>query len=118
MGLNLRDFQNFRRMLTPELVKIVYVVGIIFIAMLSIASIVLSFIAADPITRVIWFFGGVIGGIGGFLYLRLGCESIIVVFKILDELVAINQKLTPSRTERSTDGYGRHVKRRDGQRTI
>jgi hypothetical protein len=102
-GLNLHDFQDFRKLLTPELIKIVYYLGLIAVAAVSLVSIWASFIVQEPL-RTVFFIGGIIYFGVGFLGLRLGCESIIVVFKILDELVAINQKLVPSGTDRRTDG--------------
>jgi hypothetical protein len=100
-GLNLHDFQNFRRMLTPELIKIVYVVGLGLTVIMSLVLIGASFIAGGALGAA-YFFGGVILLITGFLWLRLFCESIIVVFKILDELVAINQKLAPTEPNKRT----------------
>jgi len=82
------DFFNFKKMITPVLIKVSYVIGIIIISWYAVNS-----------ARSVWryseeygflTFWGVL--IGGQLTLRMICEGVILFFRVHDELVKINEK--------------------------
>lgn len=81
--------KNFDEMITPGIIKIVYWIGMVFVALASIITLVGSLTAGE--------FEGVLGAIliavFGFLMVRVYCELIILGFKAVDYLKNINRKL-------------------------
>ncbi len=82
-------FKNFDEMITPGIIKIIYWISMVFVALASIMTLVGSLIAGE--------FEGVLGAIliaiFGFLMVRVYCELIILGFKAVDYLKNINRKL-------------------------
>lgn len=83
--MNTGSIINFDRMITPSIIKILFLVGVAVAAVLSITMAI--------------FTGGFVGFLlGMFLFLvlvivsRVNCEIIIVIFKIHESLVAIKNK--------------------------
>jgi len=94
-------FKNFDEMITPRIVKILYWIGLIFVAIASIATLISSLIAGE--------FGGIIIAIVlavfGFLMVRVYCELIILGFKGVEYLKNINAKLDASNTRDQFEDY-------------
>ena len=89
----MKDFLNFKQMITPMFIRIIFIIGV---ALCVISGLVMIVSGAKS------EFGG--GGLvlTGVLYMFLGplvcriyCELLIVIFRILDELTAIRQHLAP-----------------------
>jgi len=89
----MKDFLDFKQMITPTFIRIIFIIGVVFSIIFGLVMIV-----AGAQAR----FGG--GGqvLFGVLYIFLGplvcriyCELLIVIFRILDELTAIRQHLAP-----------------------
>lgn len=82
-------FKNFDEMITPGIIKIIYWISMVFVALASIMTLVGSLIAGE--------FEGILGAIliaiFGFLMVRVYCELIILGFKAVDYLKNINRKL-------------------------
>ncbi|MFA6807993.1 MAG: DUF4282 domain-containing protein [Eubacteriales bacterium] len=85
----MNNFTNFDKMITPTIIKILFLVG-------SACSIILGFIS---------LFSGIAGGSGsgilfgliciilGPVFTRIYCELLIIIFKINDTLNEINEKI-------------------------
>jgi hypothetical protein len=82
---NFGEFMDFKQLIIPSIIKIVYVV---FAVVVALGGLVTMFTAG-----IFGFFGGLIGIIVGEICLRIGCESLLVMFLIYDELKDANRKL-------------------------
>ncbi|MGD0390677.1 MAG: DUF4282 domain-containing protein [Tepidisphaeraceae bacterium] len=89
----MKDFLDFKQMITPMFIRIIFIIGVVLCVISGLVMIV-----SGAQSR----FGG--GGLVlmGVLYMFLGplvcriyCELLIVIFRILDELTAIRQHLAP-----------------------
>ena len=82
-------FKNFDEMVTPGIIKVLYWIGLVFVALASIVILVSSLIAGE--------FEGILGAIlialFGFIMVRVYCELIILGFKSVEYLKNINNKL-------------------------
>lgn len=94
-------FKNFDEMVTPGIIKIVYWIGLIFVAIASIIMFFGSLLNGE--------FGGVVGAVFlatfGFLMVRVYCELIILGFKAVDYLKNINDKLNAPNNQDQFDDY-------------
>jgi hypothetical protein len=83
-GFDWSDFINFRYLITPGLVTVIYVLGAVFITLGAIGVL----LAGGT--------GGVIGGllifVFGNLYWRVILEFIIVLFRINEGIRSIDQR--------------------------
>lgn len=83
---------SFRRFVTPQLIKVLYVIGIALAALWSL-GILFSFAAQG----VLMFFAGIIVAplvfILGVLYARVVLELVMVIFRISETNGAILQKM-------------------------
>lgn len=89
----MNEFLSFKTMITPMIIRIIFLIGVVFCVIVGIVAIVAGATSS---------FGGgaqVLGGIGfmvlGPLACRIYCELLIVVFRILDELTTIRQHFAP-----------------------
>jgi hypothetical protein len=84
----------FRELVTPHLIKVVYIVGACFITAAGVWSILspetLSGYEADPIlTR----FGGIMVLLVGNLVWRMVCEGAILLFSLHEILVSLDNRV-------------------------
>ena len=103
-----KNFFNFNKLITTQLIKIIYIIGIIMIILGYIINILLIFLAAIGVSDIstyknlsIGIFGLIIFCIVGFLIMiilliiwRMICEGIILKFITYDKLVSIDTKLS------------------------
>ena len=75
------SFLSFDLMITPSIMKIVYIVGSIVIAL---GALVAMFTGGVP-----GFFAGLIGGAIALVYFRVLCELMVLFFKMHEELKQI-----------------------------
>ena len=80
------SFLNFDIMITPMIMKIVYIVGTIGIAL---AMLFVMFTGG-----VSGFFGGLIGGALALVYFRVICELLVLYFKIHGDVRKIRNNTT------------------------
>ena len=85
-GTGFGDFFAFRTLITPWLIKVLFVIGLI--SQLAFAAYMIVY-SNEKIGAFILFFG--------WIPLRIVCEIAILNFTIHTELVALNNK-TPYRT--------------------
>ncbi len=95
----------FRELVTPHLIKVVYIVGACFITAAGVWSILspetLRGYDADPIlTR----FGGIMVLLVGNLVWRMACEGAILLFSLHEVLVSIDNR---AKALMLRDGAGR-----------
>jgi Domain of unknown function (DUF4282) len=79
-GFSFGDFINFRYMITPGLITIIYVLAVIGITLGALAAINTSAVAAV----LIWVFG--------MLWVRVIFETMIVLFRINDGIQEIARR--------------------------
>lgn len=86
-------FFSFRTMITPGIIKLIYVLGAIGITIAGVVTIISAIKAGRYWGGAVW---GVIWGIGiiilGNLLWRVFCEELIVLFKIHDLLSSIEKR--------------------------
>lgn len=97
----LKKFRNFDEMVTPGIIKVLYWIGLIFVAIASIITLFGSLMAGE--------LGGILGAIVlaifGFLMVRVYCELIILGFKGVEYLKNINDKLDAANNQDRFDDY-------------
>jgi len=97
----LEKFKNFDEMVTPRIIKVIYWIGLIFVAISSIIALFGSLMAGE--------FGGVLGeillAVFGFLAIRVYCELIILGFKGVEYLKRINDKLDTTNDQNQFEDY-------------
>ena len=91
-------------MITGWIVRIVYIIGVLVIVLMAIAALaggILSGILSEDMDMI----GLITGPIGFFVILifgnilwRLTCESVILIFSLHDNLVAIRKALASGAT--------------------
>lgn len=82
-------FKDFDEMITPGIIRIIYWVGMVFVAFVGIIIILGSLVAGEIVGALIALFLAVLG----LLMVRVYCELIILGFKAVEYLRNINAKL-------------------------
>jgi len=83
-GFNFNDFLSFRYLITPALVTIIYVIGLIVISIAAIVTMT-SRSGGGPV-------GGLLLLIFGNLYWRMILEFLMVLFRMNDALQSIDRR--------------------------
>ncbi|MCX6159108.1 MAG: DUF4282 domain-containing protein [Ignavibacteriae bacterium] len=103
-----KNFFNFNKLVTTQLIKVIYIIGIIIIILGFVITIlfqVLTLLGVSNVATVKEFGFGVMGIIGfiilgfilTFIFLlmwRMFCEGIILKFITYEKLVSIDAKLS------------------------
>jgi hypothetical protein len=91
------DFLLFRRMLTPILIQVVFWIGVGYFALTGGATLVGTLLlrGIDLWTIVLAVLAALAQLILGPLLLRVGCEAILVLFRIHETLREIRDKENP-----------------------
>ena len=87
-AFSLQSLLSFEHMLTPLIIRGVYLVGVIFCVFGGLG-------AMSRGGHPIGFIGGLFGAILGIFFVRIVCETLIVVFQIneaLSDIKALLQK--------------------------
>jgi hypothetical protein len=102
MKFNSKDFFSFKKKITPNIIKWVYIVVSVLIVVAAVIGGFVSLVVSTVTGGVGGFFLGlllfVVYFIGAALYLiffRMFCEFIVVIFSIHTELKQINKKAGP-----------------------
>lgn len=90
-GLNWRNFISFRKMITPQIIKAVYIIGACLITLFGLAMIFTGgnlscFIPGGALTGIIFL-------LFGNLLWRISCELVILFFRINDTLSEIEKNI-------------------------
>ncbi len=83
---------SFSEMITPKIIRILYIIGLIGIALGTLAGIVTSLATAGA-AGLASIVVAPIGAIIGVIFLRVYMELIILLFNIYDQLKSINDSL-------------------------
>jgi hypothetical protein len=86
------DFLSFDHFITPRIIRVVFVLGLLLIALVTLVRVLLGIWALR-------FFGGVIVPLIAMcafaLLWRIYCELILVLFDMRDKLTTIADRSTP-----------------------
>lgn len=98
--MTVRQFITFDEFVTPGLITIVYILGVIAIILISLGMLAMVFLAgsialpgyegADSSLHFEYAIGAVLLFIFGNLYWRVTCELLMVLFKINNHLSSID----------------------------
>lgn len=90
------DFFQFKRFITADLLRLLYVVGALFITAIGFILFVSDESSLD-IPNSFW--GLILISVGNLLW-RLYCEFMIVIFSIHERLVSIDYKIKNNKIKR------------------
>lgn len=93
--MKISDFASFEKLIAPSVVKIVYWIGLVFIAVSGIVGFFGAFLSGYGSTFHALLV--LVGAIVGLLLWRVFCEIYIVVFGIFERLGEIRDGLTRAR---------------------
>lgn len=83
------DFLSFETFITPKIIRIVFVIGLVLIALGVLVRVIVGFVHLELIEGVIL---PLIGGVLAVLALRIYCELVLVFFDMRDKLSEIAKK--------------------------
>jgi len=87
-GFDFRRFLTFEVMVTPVIIKVLYIIGSVIIAVTAL----IAMVAAMSNGSFLGFFSSVLGGLIGLVAYRVWLEILILLFNIYKELKEINKK--------------------------
>jgi hypothetical protein len=88
-NFNLDEFLSFKKMITPVIIKIVYLLGVVGIVLFSLYSMFFGISSFSGFLLKLLF--GILYLILGNLMWRMMCELMMVIFNMLGELRKFNQ---------------------------
>jgi hypothetical protein len=91
------DLANFEKLIAPTIIKIVYWIGIVGIALFGLIGIGGILFAGESAVNLLWV---ILGVVFGLLFWRIICELYIVIFGMYERLGAIRDQLRPGGTPR------------------
>jgi hypothetical protein len=86
------DLTNFEKLIAPTIIKIVYWIGIVGIALFGLIGIGGILFAGESAMNLLWV---ILGVVFGLLFWRILCELYIVIFGMYERLGAIRDLLRP-----------------------
>jgi len=87
----MQEYLTFRKMITPVAIQIIFWVGVLGCVIMGLVSIAGG--AAARVGDGMMVLTGILMILLGPIAVRIWCEVLIVVFRILDALVEIREKL-------------------------
>jgi len=93
--MNFGELLSFRKMITPTIIQVVFLLGLIVNALSALGVLISSFIAGTAIAILGGLITFVIILILGSILIRVYCELLILAFRIYDELKAIRTGTPP-----------------------
>ncbi len=91
------DFFGFERMVTPFIIRIVYIIGNVIIVLMGLFSMCSGLFQAmanqEFLAAFVYLIGGPIGILLGLLLLRVYTELLILAFRIYETLNSIEDLL-------------------------
>lgn len=82
-------FLDFRLMITPIIIKVLFWVGVVIVVIAGIVEVIAGIAAPAGGGAIV--FSGLVTIILGPVVVRIYCELLIVIFRILDELTMIRK---------------------------
>lgn len=91
---------SFDRFITPTIIKIIYIIGLVIIPLAMIGSVLAMFLfavvkgagAAFILPAFVQLIVGIITSLLAILMLRIYCECVSVIFKIKEDLQILKRK--------------------------
>lgn len=74
----MQDILSFNRMITPVFIHVIYWVSVVVVVLAGISA-----VASGGIIK------GLLIVVAGLIFTRVGCEALVVLFRINDNLAAI-----------------------------
>ncbi len=93
-NFNLDEFLSFRKFISPVVIKILYLIGVVAIVLFGLYLFFMSFnlLRLSFGAFLLRFFGSILLIIFGNLSWRVGCEMMLLIFSMNDELKKLNNK--------------------------
>lgn len=91
---------SFDKFITPTIIKIIYIVGLVIIPLAMIGSVAAMFLfalfkgagAAFILPALVQLVGGIITSLIAVLMLRIYCECVSVLFQVKEDLQILKRK--------------------------
>jgi hypothetical protein len=84
---------SFEKMISPKLIKVVYVIGMVGIVIAAIYMAIAGTKESDDTAKLLKILSALLLAIVGNLLWRLVCEQVILLFSIHDRLASIDRSL-------------------------
>jgi hypothetical protein len=94
--MNFGELLTFRTMITPVIIQVLYIIGLIGVVLEALAVIAMGFGYGALAGLAALVIGAPLVLIIGFLVVRVYCELLILLFKIYEELKAIRTGAAPA----------------------
>ena len=93
-NFNWDEFLSFRKFISPIVIKILYLIGVLAIVLFGLYMFFMSFnfLKNGFGTFLMYFFGSILLIIIGNLTWRISCETMLLLFSMNDELKKLNNK--------------------------
>ena len=93
-NFNLDEFLSFRKFISPIVIKILYLIGVVAIVLFGLYMFFMSFnlLRLSFGAFLLQFFGSILLIVFGNLSWRVGCEMMLLMFSMNDELKKLNNK--------------------------
>lgn len=89
-NFTLARFMNFDKMITPVIIKVIFIIGVVVTTLLGLGMIVSGL--GSPYGGGISVFMGLLTLVVGPIFNRVYCELIIVVFKVHEALEDLRRR--------------------------
>jgi hypothetical protein len=92
---DVRDLLQWERFIAPSAVRTFYTLTVILIILGGLAGLAsaLQLLQFSPVAAVMMMLVSVIGAFVGILAVRIGCEFVLVTFRINDHLGAMRNRI-------------------------
>ena len=89
--MNIQSFLSFNKMITPTIIKIIFIVGVCFSVLTGLFQVIVGL--SSSFGGGLQVFLGLMTIIIGPFLTRIYCEILILFFKMHETLVEMNEKL-------------------------
>ena len=94
--MNLGEMFSFDKMITPVIIQVIYILGLIVNAIAALVALIGSFTTGSATGILVGLIVSAAILVLGSLMIRVYCELLILAFKIYDELKAIRTGTPPA----------------------
>jgi hypothetical protein len=94
--MNFGELFSFQKMITPVIIQVIYILGLIGNALAALVFLGMSFAQGTALGILVGFVGAIVILLLGSIMIRVYCELLILAFKIYDELKAIRTGTPPA----------------------
>jgi hypothetical protein len=94
-SMNFGELFSFDKMITPVIIRVIYILGLIANAIAALVALIGSFTTGSATGILVGLIAAAAILVLGSLMIRVYCELLILAFKIYDELKAIRTGTPP-----------------------